>query len=174
MCVFPCVPDDNPSPTTTALPLSYYTSYAREPQGSVRQQWSDFEKGPQQSYWSSLFTSAQLTGTIAIGAVIAESVRLRSCKQWKGWTGAERPNKLYHLLHTVLLTKRVTTQQAASTAARKLPECRPGVNGARPTHSPRNQRLQPEPRWHQVNSQVGTHHHLRKQQQWQVFAHKRR
>jgi len=24
MCVFPCVPDDDPSPTTTALPLSYY------------------------------------------------------------------------------------------------------------------------------------------------------
>jgi len=25
MCVFPCVPDDDPSPTTTALPLSHYT-----------------------------------------------------------------------------------------------------------------------------------------------------
>jgi len=35
----------------------------------------------------------------------AESVCLRSFKQEKGWTGAERLNKLHHLLHTVLPTE---------------------------------------------------------------------
>jgi len=28
--------------------------------------------------------------------------------------------------------------------------------------------------WHQTDTQVGPHHHQRKQQQWQVVAHKRR
>ena len=38
--------------------------------------------------------SAQVKGTIAMGAVISRVVRLRSCKQDQGWTMANRPHNL--------------------------------------------------------------------------------
>ena len=50
-------------------------------------------------------TSAQLKGEKLLEPSSAESVRLRSCKQEKGWTGAKRLNKLRHLRHTVLPTE---------------------------------------------------------------------
>jgi len=107
-------------------------------------------------------------GRKPLGPSSAESVRLHSCKQEKGWTGAERPNKPLPLqvLDTVFPTKRVTTRRAATTAVHQPPDSRPGAKGAQPTHSPRNWstrpttlavRLQPGPRWRRVNSRVGAH-----------------